>query len=105
MPRRGRRPWPPSATIELVPARRYPRDRRSQRSPVRSPLVEQAREALDGYGIQTAPVVLHQRVDHVHAYTRGLTATEYTLRGKAAAELRQLFAWLIQGEFDVGDNT
>ena len=93
------------ATVKLVQRTGTPATAVLNAAPVRSPLVDQAREALDGYGIPTAPVVLHQRIDHVHAYTRGQAATEYAPRGKAAAELRQLFAWLIQGDLDFGDNT
>lgn len=67
-------------------------------APVRSPLVAQAREAIAGYGIDTMPMVIHQRIDHVHAFTAGLTATEHAPRGKAARELNALFAWIVQRE-------
>ena len=90
------------ATVALVRQAGTPANAVLNAAPIRSPLVDQARAALDGYGIEAAPVVLHQRVDHVHAYTRGQTAAEYAPRGKAAAELRQLFAWLTQGDLDLG---
>ena len=63
-------------------------------APVRNALVEQARDAIAGYGIDVVPVVLHQRLDHLHAWTAGLTAEELAPRGKAAAEIGQLYAWL-----------
>ena len=40
---------------------------------------------------------IHQRIDHVHAFTAGLAATELAPRGKAARELGALFAWITQG--------
>lgn len=63
-------------------------------APVRNPLVHEARAAIEGYGIEAAPVVIHQRLDHVHAWTAGLTAQEYAPKGKAAAELTELYAWI-----------
>jgi len=66
-------------------------------APVRNPLVAEAREAIVRYDIDMAPTVIHQRIDHVHAFTAGLAATELAPRSKAAAELRALFAWLCNG--------
>ena len=66
-------------------------------APVRNPLLGEARTAIDAYGIEAAPVIIHQRIDHVHAFTAGLTASEYAPRSKAAAELDALFHWIIQG--------
>ena len=60
-------------------------------------VTEQAREAIARYGINTVPTVIHQRIDHVHAYTAGLSAAELAPRGKAARELEALFAWITQG--------
>ena len=66
-------------------------------APVRNPLVEEARDAISRYGIETAPTVIHQRIDHVHAFTVGLAADELSPRGKAAAELNSLFVWMSNG--------
>lgn len=63
-------------------------------APVRNPLTEQTRTAIGGYGADCAPVVVHQRIDHVHAFTVGLTAEELAPRSKAASELGALFNWL-----------
>ena len=52
------------------------------RALVRSRLIDEAREAITAHGIACAPVVLHQRLDHVHALTHGLTAQEYAPRGR-----------------------
>ena len=38
-------------------------------APVRNPLIDQARTALAGYDVDVAPVVVHHRIDHVHAFT------------------------------------
>ena len=66
-------------------------------APVRNPLTEQARDAIARYAVNTVPVVIHQRIDHVHAYTAGLSAAELAPRSKAARELEALFAWITQG--------
>ena len=71
-------------------------------APVRNPLTTQARDAITGYGADCAPVVIHQRIDHVHAWTAGLTAEEHAPRSKAAAELARLFGWLRTGDLRLG---
>ena len=63
-------------------------------APVRNPLVDQARAALARYDLAIAPIVVHQRIDHVHAFVRGLTAQESAPRSKAAHELETLFTWI-----------
>lgn len=65
---------------------------------VGNPLIDQARAAIARYGIGTAPIVVHQRIAHVHAYTAGLSAGELAPRGKAAAEVNALYRWLTQRE-------
>lgn len=64
-------------------------------APVRNPLIRQARDAVAGYGLAAAPVVVHQRIDHVHAFTTGQSAGEIP-RSKAGPEVERLFAWLRQ---------
>ena len=71
-------------------------------APIRNPLTDQARTAILGYGIDCAPVVVHQRIDHVHAWTAGLSAQEHAPRSKAATELAALFAWLSHGALPLG---
>ena len=64
-------------------------------APVNNPIVGQARDALGGYeGVVTCPVVLHHRIDHVHAAGVGQVATEWAPGGKAAGELRALAEWI-----------
>ena len=85
------------ASVELARAAAVPTHAILNAAPVRNPLTEQAREAIARYGINTVPAVIHQRIDHVHAYTAGLAATELAPRSKAARELDALFAWITQG--------
>ena len=85
------------ASVELARAAAVPTHAILNAAPVRNPLTEQAREAIARYGINTVPTVIHQRIDHVHAYTAGLSAAELAPRGKAARELEALFAWITQG--------
>ena len=67
-------------------------------APVRGPLADQAREACVDQGAEVAPVVLHQRIAHMHAFTRGQSAMEFAPKGKAAAELEALLDWLADAE-------
>ena len=61
--------------------------------PVRGQLAAQARQAAGAQGATVAPVLLHQRIAHVHAFTAGQTAQEIEPRSKAAAELAALYRW------------
>lgn len=65
-------------------------------APVANPLTGQAIAAIAGYGMEACPIVVHQRIEHVHAFTAGLSACESAPRGKAAAEINELFEW-VQG--------
>ena len=85
------------ATVDLARQAGVPAHAILNAAPVRNPLNDQARAAIARYGVNTVPVVVHQRIDHVHAYTAGLAATELTPRSKAARELDDLFAWITQG--------
>ena len=71
-------------------------------APVRNPLTDEARTAIAGYRIETTPVVVHNRIDHVNAWTTGHSAEETAPRGKAAAEISALFEWLRNGALDLG---
>ena len=63
-------------------------------APVQGPLVSQAQAAIAAYEVNMVPMVLHQRVAHVHAFTNGLTAPEFARTSKAAGELAALFDWV-----------
>lgn len=85
------------ATIELARAAMQEPCAVLNAAPVRNPLVAEARGAIARYGIALAPAVVHQRIDHVHAFTAGLAALELAPHGKAAAELEALFSWMSKG--------
>lgn len=71
-------------------------------APVANPLTGQARSAIAGYGVIPCPVVVHQRIEHVHAFTGGMCAAESAPKGKAAGEINELFEW-IQGAAKLGE--
>ena len=72
---------------------------------VGSTLIAEARDAIAGYGIACAAAVVHHRLDHVRAFTDGLTAEEYAPRGKAASEIGELWAWIrSQGDTTRGES-
>ena len=72
---------------------------------VGSTLIAEARDAIAGYGIACAPVVVHHRLDHVRAFTEGLTAEEYAPGSKAAAETDELWNWIhSQGDTNRGES-
>ena len=64
--------------------------------PPRGTMAEEARAAIAIYNIPIAPAQLVQRNAFVHSLTEGLTAQEYEPEGKAAQEIRSLFAWLCE---------
>ena len=61
--------------------------------PVQGPLAGQAREAMAEYRAEAAPTMLCQRVAHVHSFTKGMSAMEFSPQSKAAAELQALYRW------------
>ena len=65
-------------------------------SQVRGQLAAQARQAMADQGAAVAPVMLHQRIAHVHAFTAGQTALEFDPRSKASAELAALYRWTME---------
>ena len=68
-------------------------DLRQAKTPVANPLTDQALTAIAGYGVKACPVIVHQRIEHVHAFTAGSSASESAPSGKAAAEINELFNW------------
>ena len=63
-------------------------------APAANPITGQALTAIAGYGVNACPVVVHQRIEHVHAFTSGLSASESAPNGKAASEINELFEWI-----------
>ena len=62
--------------------------------PFRAPEIAEARTALDGYGLPVAPVEVTERRAFARAVATGRAVTEFEGEGKAAAEIRALWAWL-----------
>ena len=90
------------ASIDLIRISEKPGAVVINAAPVANPLTSQARAAITDYGVNACPVVVHQRIEHVHAFTSGLSATESAPSGKAAAEINELFKW-IQGGVALGE--
>ena len=82
------------ASIELARIAAKPAAVVINAAPVKNPLTDQALAAIQGYGVVACPVVVHQRIEHVHAFTAGLAATESAPVGKAAGEIDRLFDWI-----------
>lgn len=61
--------------------------------PVQGPLAGQARGAMASHSAAVAPMMLCHRIAHVHSFTRGMTAMEFSPRSKAAIELSTLYHW------------
>lgn len=57
-------------------------------------IVREAREALTAYGLPVAPVSISQRAAFSHALIDGHAVTEFDSKGKAAAEIRNLWDWI-----------
>jgi chromosome partitioning protein len=58
-------------------------------------LIADARAAVAVHGLDVAPVAIQQRAAFGHALTAGQTAQEFEPSGKAAAEIAQLYRWLL----------
>jgi chromosome partitioning protein len=46
------------------------------------------------HGLDLAPVPVHQRAAYAHSLIDGRVAMEFDPKGKAAAEMTQLYQWL-----------
>ena len=57
-------------------------------------VVREARRGLAGYGLPVAPVAVTLRAAMAHALIGGAAVTEYEPAGKAASEMRKLWAWI-----------
>ena len=62
-------------------------------TPPRGPVPDQAAAALAERNLEVAPHRVGARVAFAHSLTTGRGVVEYEPRGKAAAEIRQLFTW------------
>lgn len=57
-------------------------------------LIAEAREAMAVHGLELAPVAIHQRAAYAHSLIDGRVAMEFEPKGKAAAEMTELYQWL-----------
>jgi chromosome partitioning protein len=64
-------------------------------APVRGKIVADVREALEKR-VTVAPVVLCQRAAYANAWIDGRAVQEYEPHGKAAAEIEQLYQWILR---------
>lgn len=85
-----------SHTVDLINLAGVPASVVLNAVPPRGNIADEAQEAIKQYNIPTAPVRVGQRSAFVHSLTGGLTATEYEPKGKAAEEIRKLYAWLVK---------
>lgn len=83
------------ATAELVRSSRKPAFVVFNAGPPRAPHIYRDAANLIGgeFGLQIAPVVLPERAAFHHSVAAGLTAPEQDVQGKAAGEIRALWAW------------
>lgn len=56
--------------------------------------VDEAREVLGGMECELVPTVLHERADFRTASVSARSAQEIDPKGKAAAEMAELYSWL-----------
>lgn len=64
--------------------------------PFRSPEIAETRSVLAGYGLAIAPVDIIDRRAFARAVATGRAVTEFESDGKAAVEIRALWAWLME---------
>ncbi|WP_293681704.1 ParA family protein [uncultured Phenylobacterium sp.] len=83
------------ATAELVRSSRKPAFVVFNAGPPRAPhIYREAASVIGGeFGLQIAPVVLPERAAFHHSAAAGRTAPEHDAQGKAADEIRALWAW------------
>lgn len=62
--------------------------------PLRAPEIAETRSVLASYGLPVAPAEIADRRAFARAVATGRAVTEFETDGKAAAEIRELWAWL-----------
>ena len=62
--------------------------------PARGDLADEARKAIEHYGVPCAPYEIGSRIAFVHSYISGLTVQEYEPRGKASQEIKALYKYI-----------
>ncbi len=81
-------------TVDIVKVVRRPGLIVLNACPARSPVTQEAREALADYGLPVAPVTIGNRVAFQHALNSGHAVSEFDPSSKASAELTALWQWI-----------
>lgn len=82
------------ATIDVVKLADVPAHVILSGIPARGKLTEEARNAVECYGVPCAPCALGHRMAFVHALIDGLTVQETEPRSKASSEVRALYKYI-----------
>lgn len=80
-----------ASTKELADLAKTPAVAVINSAPVRGNLPNEAVDAIRGYGLEVAPVIITQRAAFVHSLTLGQSVLEYEPEGKAAQEIKTLY--------------
>jgi chromosome partitioning protein len=81
-------------TVDIVRTVRRPATIVLNACPARSPVIEQARTALEAYELPLCPTPVMQRVALAYALIDGRAVTEFEPDGKAAEEIRDTWKWI-----------
>jgi len=94
------RPYPPDLlsivpTVKVALAAGIPTFVLINAAPAQGIETAEATAAIERAGVAVCPVILHQRKAFVSRFHEGMSATEVDFRCKAALELDELWAWVI----------
>ena len=84
--------WP--AAVEIVTAAKVRGAFVLSACPFRAPEIGETRAALEAYGLPIVPGEITDRRAFARAVTTGSAVTEFEAEGKAAEEIRALWAWI-----------
>lgn len=82
------------AAVEIVKAAKVQGAFVLSACPFRAPEIAETRAALEAYGLPLAPGEITDRRAFARAVTTGSAVTEFEAEGKAAEEIRALWAWI-----------
>lgn len=71
--------------------------------PFRAPEIAEARAALVAHGLPVAPAMITDRRAFSRAVATGRAVTEFDSKGRAAEEIRALWAWVKEAIYDDND--
>ena len=84
------------ATVDVVKLANVPAHVVLNGTPARGKLTDEARRAVESYGVPCAPCSLGHRMAFVHALIDGLTVQEAEPRSKASDEVHALYKYLVK---------